>query len=931
QIDEALKLEEDRVKKLAQIIRWKESEEEKLPFREEMVAAQLMIVRLHQLKGDYASAERYAQALMENPEYKTSKERMEALRETIIALVLEAAFYAKDEKERRMYAAKAEAHIGLLKADDIKNFYYAYLYLAKGEYKHAVKYFGYYSEYWEEKAQEKGIAPGVKSQREREAARALFLSAVAYRQQALYYKSKGSDANTKGIAGYGIAVLDKIEKNYPKQKDVLAWAAFLRGDLLALQGEADKAKESYEAAKTLADSNKLLLAIIHARLGEPVDLIELIDTWSAFISGKISIPIPFAVEIKKLLEKESTRLQKAVEDAKRKAEEEAQRKAEEKRKAEEAKRAAKEARRQKEEAGIKQEALKGLKTEQEGRVRLVQVNKQIQTLTRQIGLERDAKKRAQMEKQLERAKKKKAHIEKFIEAKKKASEEGPPKDDAPAKDDTPGKTPEKGENDKGASKETDGEKKKGIGSNVLDAPDERLVDALIECAFEDGLFSQVETDGIREVFLGTDTTRTFHDIYRKLPGDREQRLRLKFESACILDQVPDMIIKRLFEQDLEKLKNISGHAGRVTWNRPDVKTPSIYLARGFQDRETLRKHEREELRIHLEEAAKRAGYGKWKNMPEDARTRALAIKRLENAQDYNTFALEAHQTANAKYPVSEDEEVLPDKKGKGKVLDIASSLRRRPIAAINEDSDAPKPIFVLAVFFEIVQKLSDAFASIMKTDAQQFVTAESAKTAGKSVIIYADDIMDCSAVFDVKKLAEITSEKGGVLGKVVLYAKDQRKADLVEKMMLDTNPQASVAVVTEEDIKEYYGEDFYTTSDSQLEMIIRYSTNKKVGILQKRDEVLGVIRGPLTKDENAVEMEKELKRLNLPVVVFEDNYKGNIYSIMQALSKLVEIRSGATVSERLLFILPPITRVSEALEKEYRTYKAMMEALESAA
>jgi hypothetical protein len=909
QIDEALKLENDRISKLSRLAGFQETDEARLPYQEELVRAQLMAIRLHQLKGDYTAAERYAQQLMAMQAYKDSKDRMEALRNSLMQVLLEAAVNVEKEDEKKTCLAKVEGHVKLLESEDKKNLYYGNLYLAKGDYRNAAKYFTYYHDHWAKQAAEEGIAAGIKAQREREAAYALLLSAAAYRQQAAGYMAQGNAASMKSSCDYAQAYLERIAKEYAKQKEVLAWAELIRGELLALQGETDKAKEAYTKAAAEAEANKLQLLFILARsrMGAAVSLADLVDTWTELVSGKIPVPLPYVEELKKLLREESSRHQKEAEEAKRKAEEETRKAAEEKRRAEEA------AKRQAEETALREQVLKGIGTAQDAKVKLIQVNKEIQTLTGQVGLEQDRGKRASMERQLERARKEKEILQRFIEEKKEEA----PREEKPAE-----------EEDKGADR-SDESKKDGIGSSILDAPDERLVDALIECAFEDYLFSQVETNGIREVFLGTDTCRTFFDIYNKLTK-KEERLRAKFEELCKTDRVPGMAIAKIYAEDLEKLKNIAGHAGRFTNRRPDVGVPSIYVARGYIDRDTLINHERMELFVHLQEAARRLGYMSWDTILDD-RTRRRAVKDLEEADDYGKFVLRAHLMANEEFRVSDDEELVPDKKKQDGILDIAAHYRRMPIAA-EQDGETPKPVFDLSILLHTIGKIAGTLASVMNVKADSFMGAGKTEADKKGVIIYADDIMDCSAVFDLNKLAEVAGNKDGAIGTVVLYARDQRKADLVEKMIVDADPKANVVVITEEDIKGHYGKDYYTTDQSQTEMLLRYVTNRKAGIFPKSDRILGLIRGPLRNGEDAETLKKELKAMKVPAVIFENDQKGNVYSVMQALSKLMEARSSERdLTDELLIVLPPITRISEALQKEYQVYKAMMQALESAA
>lgn len=218
-----------------------------------------------------------------------------------------------------------------------------------------------------------------------------------------------------------------------------------------------------------------------------------------------------------------------------------------------------------------------------------------------------------------------------------------------------------------------------------------------------------------------------------------------------------------------------------------------------------------------------------------------------------------------------------------------------------------------------------------KSDASGVDIISSEKT-GKGVVIFADDIVDSSAVFDMDKMAGLVGGECKLLGKIVLYAKNARKAELVERMIKDANPDAVVVTVLDEDVAGHFGGDIFRTSS--VDAILRYALNGKVGIFNDPGQILGVIRGPLAKGEDADALREELRRssIKVPVVVFQDAQKGNVYSIVQALAKLVEIRlANGRTPDGLLFMLPPITRITAALEQEYEKYLIMVRDLASAA
>ena len=948
-IDEAIKLEDQRIEQSESIARFlgRESEEVKAMFSAEAIRGHFAKLRIYWTKGDYAQAQRYANQLLNDKSVTSSKARTDMLRSMVIEMLIESAISTNDDTVRNASLSSAEIHIKQLENEDKTNFYYAGVYLARNDYRRAVKYFTYHHDAWKKKAEEEGIAPGVKIQREREAAYALLMCAVTYRQQAMAYRTGNDDDGVKVAAGAAYSLLDKLSKEYPKQNEILAWETFLRGELLLLEGNRPAALQAFATAARNAETSKqkLLIILAKARMGQKADLNDLVDTWSALVLGKISVPAPYVDEIRRMLRTETKRHQAAAEEAKRKAEEEREKAEEAKRRAEEEKRKAlEEERHRKAEQLIKEEALRGLKTAQDAKVRLIQIRKEIQTLENNLIGKRDA----QMQKQLERARKKKAYVEEFLK--------GLEQDKAPDDEDKDG-VPDN--QDKGAFfqhqypwekswgehhyanffplpaepviddlGELDGFGEIPIADRLSDIyPDHRLVNAVIRAAIEEFLYSKLTREGVRVYVLGTDICHNFRDLYDHLPRLKKERVKELFKKYCEATDVPYLVQNRLFEEGLENLKRISGHAGR--------RLNTVYVMKGATDLDTRINHEIVEMRTHQQRAAELyLGYpgAAWIDVPEEKTDRDAAIIKLRSTPGYEEFAVSAHKIAQQRFPVPEGKELVPDKvttTEKPKVINMMGAFHEVPIAS-QEDSDAPKAVFDLKVLFDAVKGIAAGLASLFSKETQE---AQSALTnmAGKGVIVFADDLVDCSAVFDLDKMADITSKEGSVLSKVVLFARDPAKGSIVEKLIKDSNPDASVQVILESELKKHYDDDYYSTS--QVVAVLRYSMNVKSGrIFSNTNQILGVVRGPLVEGEDVEAIKKELESLKVPVIAFEDNTNGNVYSIMQALTRLAKARlSGKDIIDNLFLILPPMTRISEALEKEYRAFRAMVEALESAA
>jgi len=66
------------------------------------------------------------------------------------------------------------------------------------------------------------------------------------------------------------------------------------------------------------------------------------------------------------------------------------------------------------------------------------------------------------------------------------------------------------------------------------------------------------------------------------------------------------------------------------------------------------------------------------------------------------------------------------------------------------------------------------------------------------------------------------------------------------------------------------------------------------------------------------------------VVVLDSPREDRMYSMAQAIAKLFEMKHSDDI-RNLVFLLPPIEKISAAMQEQYREYVDMMKALESAA
>ncbi len=389
QFNEAVKLEEVRRDLFRFGFSKLETEASKKTFESEINAVKAMLAA-----GYHDKAMSQTVNLMEKTIYKNSKEWMEILKGLFAGIVIEHAYYEKDAQKRTDRINSAKALIDETGSEDERYFRFAGFYMVSGDYAAAAKYYKRYCDHWAEQAKEKDIAEDVKKNRLEKASYGLISSAVAHLKRAEAAKSK----DKKEVAEYAMKILQEWEKSYTEQKEHLAWANFVKGELYVLMKERDKAEEAYNGSLKLANENglKVIIALCEARLGQEVKFSDLLNTWTTFISSEV--PLPFRAEIRSILRSATTKYRSELQKAKREAEEEKRKKEEEERRKKEA------------EEKIQGKLLEDIKWPKEIDIKLIQINKGIQTLTRNKGFG-DKQQRNDAEKQLAKLMEEKEKLE----------------------------------------------------------------------------------------------------------------------------------------------------------------------------------------------------------------------------------------------------------------------------------------------------------------------------------------------------------------------------------------------------------------------------------------------------------------------------------------------------------------------------------------
>ena len=97
--------------------------------------------------------------------------------------------------------------------------YYGNLYLIKKDFDKALEEFKQYYDYWNKAAAEEGIDPGQKSSRQTKSAQGLLLSALTNKVKADSFKESEKSEEAEKCYASSTALLEKLVKEYPEDKE----------------------------------------------------------------------------------------------------------------------------------------------------------------------------------------------------------------------------------------------------------------------------------------------------------------------------------------------------------------------------------------------------------------------------------------------------------------------------------------------------------------------------------------------------------------------------------------------------------------------------------------------------------------------------------------------------------------------------------------
>lgn len=236
------------------------------------------------------------------------------------------------------------------------------------------------------------------------------------------------------------------------------------------------------------------------------------------------------------------------------------------------------------------------------------------------------------------------------------------------------------------------------------------------------------------------------------------------------------------------------------------------------------------------------------------------------------------------------------------------------IASSDNTESSEEATDIISLTLALGRKIRDASPSI-QYDIESSLN-------DKAIVLYADDLLERAAAADLFQVIKDTQ----VLDKstLIIYGRDGRKADLLDKIIREASAGKKINVVkiTSDDLSGYndYNDikGLYPNEAKELGLILRKLSANGV----QSANILGVVKG-MTGEDSTPLMRDLAKERGLPIVSFMDD-KG-IYSFKQAMAELIAIsRDPAPQSGREWYrILRPIEK--ENIERAYQDYRRALD------
>jgi hypothetical protein len=221
-----------------------------------------------------------------------------------------------------------------------------------------------------------------------------------------------------------------------------------------------------------------------------------------------------------------------------------------------------------------------------------------------------------------------------------------------------------------------------------------------------------------------------------------------------------------------------------------------------------------------------------------------------------------------------------------------------------------------------VDRIGVSAEKSLKDDGMEAVAAQAPENVkGKSMIVYADDVLKSGCAFDmektIKKLASASGKFTG--GKVVIFAREEGYALVLEELLVKAglDREKNIILITEKELSERKGR--IENDGAEISAIAAVSRSLGAG------EIMGVIRGGVKRPDELNEYAETKLKIPVAVIGAEDA----IYSFSQAVRFLVETYA-AKGSAGWVRMLPPARTITADMRKMYEEYRRLLRVMVAA-
>jgi anti-sigma regulatory factor (Ser/Thr protein kinase)/SAM-dependent methyltransferase len=191
--------------------------------------------------------------------------------------------------------------------------------------------------------------------------------------------------------------------------------------------------------------------------------------------------------------------------------------------------------------------------------------------------------------------------------------------------------------------------------------------------------------------------------------------------------------------------------------------------------------------------------------------------------------------------------------------------------------------------------------------------------SGQSLILYADDLLENTAVIDLEKTVRKIASDNGIIngGKVIIFARDEKNGAILDKMIRTAEPGMKTALITLEDLSSRRNVD--GSEVKEVEALVKEAKRSGAG------DILAVIKGPssdMKKDTPEALVDASVK-LKIPVIIL--GLENAIYSFEDAIGQALLIK-GQNGEHGWVVSLLPIRTISEDIRLHHEEYLATLKA-----